>query len=167
MSDVIDINPILDEIIKATGLTQEEIAQRIHYRPDYLSQARSAGTLKLYNKLVSFSKEFGKSKLSNVEKGEEPQTITELLKSNRVLSEANRTLADANKFLADAHNNIVQLAREAIRANSNKLTTDVQQSPQEAEKETPLNELRRTGRTGPFSLQGKGKQGGSSKKTGN
>jgi transcriptional regulator with XRE-family HTH domain len=62
MTKPIQIGPLLDQIIKETGLTQEEIAKEIDYDSVYLSQARSAGTKKLFNRLNLFIDEFRKSK---------------------------------------------------------------------------------------------------------
>lgn len=101
------------------------------------------------------------------------RSLNNLTESNKILAEANKTLADANKTLAEAnhvisknHDELIQLTKMIVQANSRTSQatvtseTDSKVSTEEAEKE-----LRQTGRTGPFSLQGKHEPTGKKDKT--
>lgn len=67
MTKQVDINPLLNEIIRETKKSQDEIASDLGYDRSYLSQARNAGTRKLYKALESYLMEFRKSNFSNVD----------------------------------------------------------------------------------------------------
>jgi transcriptional regulator with XRE-family HTH domain len=54
LTNRVNINPLLDEVIKESGLTQEELAKDLGYDRAYLSQARKEGTKKLENKLLAY-----------------------------------------------------------------------------------------------------------------
>lgn len=93
MQKPIEIGPLLDGIIKETGLTQEEIAAELDYDAVYLSQARKAGTKKLYNRLLAFINDYRKSKLSNKGNSIENQDlkdklIQQLEKNNAILEQS-------------------------------------------------------------------------------
>jgi len=97
----VDINKLLDEIIKETGLTQEELSEKLNYNRAYLSQARAKGTDKLYDKLLSFQNEFRKSKLSNLKGVVKYQTEHEKQLLQAIVSLTNSTelfAASAEKF---------------------------------------------------------------------
>jgi phage shock protein A len=88
MSKAVNINTLLDEVITESGLTQEEIAEKLNYDKSYLSQARKAGTEKLYHKLLTFRNELRKSKKSiNTEADWRDEHIALLKDQNQFLRE--------------------------------------------------------------------------------
>jgi transcriptional regulator with XRE-family HTH domain len=68
----VKINPLLDEIIKESGLTQEELAKELGYDRAYLSQARKEGTKKLHDKLIAYLDNVRKSKEESINKKAPP-----------------------------------------------------------------------------------------------
>lgn len=169
-----EIDNLLKEIKKKTGLTQDQIAKSIGYSRSYVSQAKKTDSEKLYNAIYTKYRE----KLENITTPEREanygtDAMNNIAYSNRVLADANNTLADANKTLANANNTLadahhiisesnrelLQIAKLVFSFHKPELAASGKQEPKGGVQKA-ADELHRTGRTGPFSQAGKGKRPG-------
>lgn len=92
-------------------------------------------------------------------------SLDELIRANNTLADANKRLAEAHVILSETNKELMLMAKEAFNYRKSELIEQGQPGKETGTK-AALDELRQTGRTGPFSQAKSNKPQGSSKKEG-